>query len=90
MTMREKHLLVLDGLKEQLLHYQYFKTEEFFGKTSPSHMANMIEKAQKDKTMPDDKLARWTGFIQGVMVARGWLNVDEERDRTRPIFNEPT
>lgn len=34
-----------------------------------------------------DKLARWTGYIQGVATARGWLDVGVERDRTRPIFH---
>lgn len=29
----------------------------------------------------------WIGYVQGCMVAKGMLNVNEERDRTRPIFN---
>lgn len=35
---------------------------------------------------PIDKLARWVGFIQGVMASRGWLSVQAERDRTRSLF----
>jgi hypothetical protein len=34
-----------------------------------------------------DKLARWTGYIQGVATARGWLDVATERARTRPVFH---
>lgn len=36
---------------------------------------------------PIDKLNRWLGYIQGVMTARGFLDPDEERERTRPIFH---
>lgn len=81
---REKHLLVLDGLKDKLHSAPNGIYED---KTSPSHMLDMIEIAHRD-IMPDDKLARWTGFIQGVMAARGWLSVDAERERTRPIFSK--
>lgn len=28
------------------------------------------------------------GYVQGVMTARGAMNMDDERDRTRPIFHE--
>lgn len=37
---------------------------------------------------PVDKTSRWIGFVQGVMTCRGILDVDAERDRTRPIFHE--
>lgn len=37
---------------------------------------------------PTDKTSRWIGFIQGVLANRGFLNVEVERDRTRPIFHQ--
>lgn len=40
-------------------------------------------------TTPMDplKLARWTGYVQGVCAVRGWLDADEERERTRPVLH---
>ena len=38
--------------------------------------------------LPLDKLARWVGFVQGVMAAHGVLDVDVERDRTRALFHQ--
>lgn len=56
--------------------------------TSPSYLIEFADRAVLlASTMPIDKLGRWTGFIQGVMASRGWLDVAAERDRTRPIFN---
>lgn len=37
---------------------------------------------------PVDKTARWIGFIQAALYARGVLNIDAERARTRPFFHE--
>ena len=41
------------------------------------------------QTTPMDalKLARWTGYVQGVACARGWLDADEERERTRAVLH---
>ena len=35
---------------------------------------------------PLDKLGRWLGYVQGVLAARGLMDVDAERDRTRGGF----
>lgn len=34
-----------------------------------------------------DKLNRWLGFIQGVLFMDGLIDIDEERDFTRPLFH---
>lgn len=36
---------------------------------------------------PIDKLSRWLGFVQGVLVMHGLVHVDEERDFSRPLFH---
>jgi hypothetical protein len=36
---------------------------------------------------PIDKTNRWIGFIQGILFVEGVLNIDEERDFTRPLFH---
>ena len=35
---------------------------------------------------PVTKLCRWLGFIQGVLIERGYTTVEAERDWTRPLF----
>jgi hypothetical protein len=37
---------------------------------------------------PADKTGRWLGFIQGILFMEGVLDIDTERDATRPIFHE--
>lgn len=55
--------------------------------TSASYLRDFAVRAiHTPDDFPIDKLARWTGFIQGVMAARGWLSVQAERDRTRSLF----
>ncbi|WP_163020478.1 hypothetical protein [Pseudomonas viridiflava] len=36
---------------------------------------------------PFDKLNRWLGFLQGVLAAVGIIDVDEERDFSRPFLH---
>lgn len=36
---------------------------------------------------PFDKMCRWLGFIQGVLAVQGIIDVDVERDYTRPLFH---
>jgi hypothetical protein len=55
--------------------------------TSASYLREFILRAIRHANeMPLDKLGRWTGFVQGVMSARGWISVQSERDRTRSLF----
>ena len=34
-----------------------------------------------------DKQSRWLGFIQGVLFSNNLLDINEERDITRPLFH---
>lgn len=36
---------------------------------------------------PNDKLHRWLGFIQGVLATTNIIDVDEERNFTRPLLH---
>lgn len=59
------------------------------GKNSRSHLRWMCEHLLKNlDVFPVDKTGRWIGFIQGVMAANAFLDVDAERDRTRLFFKE--
>ena len=37
--------------------------------------------------MPIDKISRWLGFIQGILYAHNLLDINEERDITRPLIH---
>jgi hypothetical protein len=37
---------------------------------------------------PIDKLSRWLGFIQGMMIANYRGTIDSHRDFTRPLFHK--
>lgn len=41
-----------------------------------------------DNLMTEDKVSRWVGFIQGIMTVYGWIDVESERNNTRPIFHQ--
>lgn len=49
-------------------------------------MALAIERESDDWTI--DKLGRWVGFMQGIMYMDGELDIEVERNRTRPIFHQ--
>jgi hypothetical protein len=59
---------------------------DYAPKTEHSHLTWMIEQLLTG-AVTGDKAHRWLGFIQGVLAARGFLNVDDERDRTRPYLS---
>jgi hypothetical protein len=40
------------------------------------------------ESYPFDKLCRWLGFVQGLLASKSMINVDRERDYTRPLFHE--
>ena len=45
------------------------------------HMLEHVDEFEEDKS------SRWMGFVQGVLTVAGVLNVDIERDHTRPLFH---
>lgn len=55
-------------------------------------MLSMIETAlnykNTDNKITEDKLSRWLGFIQGKMHSNNWLDINDERMFTRPIFHK--
>lgn len=82
--LRRAYAAVLGPLYVGLMNHDFG-----VGKTSARHLEWMCREILRDiLIMPLDKMGRWVGFIQGVMAANGVLDVDAERDRTRPLFNE--
>ena len=57
-------------------------------KCSEVHLLKLLDEAiDNTESYPTDKLQRWLGFIQGVLSVTGVIDVDEERDYTRPILH---
>ena len=46
----------------------------------------MSERALEQE-FPIDKASRWLGFVQGCLAMRGLVDVDAERDFSRPLFH---
>lgn len=38
--------------------------------------------------LPLDKKARWLGYIQGYLAAKGIIDIKEEREFSRPLFTQ--
>lgn len=51
------------------------------------HLMWMLCELLENRDQSETKKHRWLGFIQGVMICKGYLTVTEERELTRPILN---
>ena len=65
-----------------------YKIEPIFGdETNVKHLLWMLQEIETNKDQSLTKKHRWLGFIQGIVIAKGWATVSEERDATRSLFN---
>jgi hypothetical protein len=56
---------------------------------SYDHLVWMLENGiERNYEVPVDKTGRWIGFVQGVLICRGVMDTNDERDRTRSLFHE--
>jgi len=55
---------------------------------SDSLLSLCNEAINNAKDYPFDKMNRWLGFVQGVLVVAQVITVHEERSYTRPIFHK--
>lgn len=53
---------------------------------SASVLALCGEAIKNGGDYPEDKMNRWIGFVQGVLASTGALDMDDEREFTRPLF----
>lgn len=57
-------------------------------RTSTRNLSWMVHHALANlNNWPVDKTSRWIGFVQGCLACKGFLDVDSERERTRPLFH---
>ena len=47
----------------------------------------MLEEIEYNEEQSLTKKHRWLGYIQGILIAFKILDVDEERNITRPLLN---
>lgn len=66
---------------------EFFKYEPRDDKTSDKHLLWMTYEIKFNHKQSLTKKHRWLGYIQGVMVMKGYIDVDGERDGTRDILN---
>lgn len=75
----------------QILFLRYkemISSKEFgSGDTSKEYIDNFIDLAlSKIDIYPEDKLNRWLGYVQGVLICHGITTSTIERDFSRPLF----
>lgn len=51
------------------------------------HLLAMLDIIQNDSKQSITKKHRWLGYVQGIMIAKDYITVREERELTRHIFN---
>jgi hypothetical protein len=56
------------------------------GRERLENMLDILETNSHD--WPVDKTHRWIGFIQGALWVSDLIDVDEERNFTRPLFHQ--
>jgi hypothetical protein len=71
---------LIDGLQEQVLERRSAPS-----KLRGTHLDWMLDQI-KQGIVVGTKAHRWFAFVQGVLAERGAVDVDDERDRTRPFF----
>lgn len=72
----ERYLEILNSVKT---------IDTSLNRCSNENLVFMCEEIIK-KEMVDDKISRWLGFIQGCMAMKGYIDVDDERKFSRPLF----
>jgi hypothetical protein len=70
----QKHAAKLDGLPAKC--------------QSASLISLCNEAIANGKDYPFDKMNRWLGFAQGVLATTGIIDVDAEREFTRPLLHQ--
>jgi len=79
------HIILADRYLD-ILNKSEYKTD--IKKVSKGHLVKLLLELKENKDISLDKASRFIGFIQGVLCAFGLIDVDTERNFTRPMFQE--
>lgn len=58
------------------------------GYSSNHHLIGMCQAIIDRPEMYEDKQSRFIGFVQAMMIQRGLIDTNSERDLTRPLFHK--
>lgn len=84
--LRSATLLMFERYYKLLIDLSF---ESNIDKCNSSSLLRLTKVAiDKIDELPIDKLNRWLGFVQGVLVMNGIITVDGERDYSRPLFTK--
>ena len=79
---------VLFGRYHGLITQNMDKLQDLPEKCRGGHLVRLCDEAITNAhAYPFDKLSRWMGFVQGVLAAQSIIDVDEERDFSRPFLH---
>jgi hypothetical protein len=56
--------------------------------TDEEHLCWMLNQIRSHQHEDETKYHRWLGFIQGVLIMKGYTTVEAERDFTRSYFKK--
>ena len=73
-----RYRTILNSVTNELPDKEYISKEHLFW---------MLEEIEYNEEQSLTKKHRWLGYIQGILIAFGILDVDEERNITRPLLN---
>lgn len=80
--------LFLRYKEKVILNKEVLLTKSLPEKCQYKHLLNLINEAYTNgRNYPTDKLHRWLGFTQGVLSVTGIIDVDTEREYTRPLLH---
>ena len=86
--------LEADVIRGLFIRYQHLiaknadKLSGLPNKCDGNHLLRLCKEAiENAHEYPFDKMCRWMGFVQGVLAVQGIIDVDKERDYTRPLFH---
>lgn len=54
---------------------------------SDNHLFWMLTVIENDNTQSETKKHRWLGYVQGILISKGYTTVYDEREVTRSILN---
>lgn len=82
----DKDIITIEKLVKKLVERYTPKAKL---STFNDRLVPMLEKMEENASeWPVDKTNRWLGFVQGCLFVEELIDVDVERDFTRPLFHK--
>lgn len=82
---RYKSIIMLNS--QEFIDTVTFVKPTFGEEQSDKHLLWMLSELECNQEQSITKKHRWLGYIQGVLICKGYTTVAEEREETRELFN---